>query len=116
MITLNIGLKVSAEAPRERMAPALAGKVELGAVSVLNLLEAYLGDFEWQLRQSDTEPTLVVRTPQLPQLEPLYILSDLLGQDCIAVKDFNRSFLVGARSAKWGEFNAEYFIEYDDAV
>lgn len=72
-----------------------------------------------RIAESSTEPTLVMQV-QLPKDMPTNYINGLLtrianryAQDCIAVQNnLGRGALVGTFSHVWGEFNADYFINY----
>lgn len=71
--------------------------------------------------ESDTEPTLVavadfglLTFSECPHTlaEAVHRISELAGQDCIAVwlPEHRKGRLIGPRAAAWGEFNPKLFI------
>lgn len=70
-----------------------------------------------QVRQSQTEPTLIVEVDVSVSLEAfdecLAILSRELGQDCIAwVTASGNGHLSGPNAEAWGSFNPDYFLDF----
>lgn len=120
MVTLNIGLQLSehvSKAPSIKM--AARDVVDAGAVETL--LHAVYGanNVRTRLTMSNTEPTLVVRiTGVAVPHDTVSALCHMLGQDCIALQwqdtetGCKRGHLLGPRAEQWGEFNADYFIEW----
>ena len=72
-----------------------------------------------RIAESSTESTLVMQV-QLPEnMQRSYInglltrIASRYAQDCIAVQDnLGNGALIGTFSHVWGEFNADYFIQY----
>ena len=72
-----------------------------------------------RIAESSTEPTLVMQV-QLPENMQRSYINGLLtriasrsAQDCIAVQDnLGNGALIGTFAHVWGDFNADYFIQY----
>jgi len=65
------------------------------------------------VHESDTEPTIVLRTPDWDS-HAVATLSTVLGQDCIAVwhplREGQPGELIGPKADEWGPFNPEFFL------
>jgi hypothetical protein len=102
---LNIGLanpKTGKLNTLDEVLIVLSGFVDMG-----NIASIYVA-------QSETEPTVVVKLPKHVALSRrrAYNVAHLLDQDCIAVynQETDEGYLVGEKSAEWGNFNPEFFI------
>ena len=103
ILTINIGLE----------------KNTGGSVSVAGLLEILCNNFHMesaQIKQSETEPTLIFRAYYIScGYELAGLLYDLcirFKQDCVAYS-FDGGVtgrLVGPNATAWGEFNPDFFI------
>jgi hypothetical protein len=110
-VILNIGL---ARAGKDNLDPA---KVERA------LWSNGIATLDAKIVESDTEPTLVIRTADITArneagnkfVDWVYNVSVALEQDCIAayLPAFNMGQLIGPRAAAWGEFNPEFFFNID---
>ena len=80
----------------------------LAALRVCKIITAHPVEFH----ESDTERTAVVELASLPTVERLYTLSELTGQDCVAVYSLpsGDGSLIGPKAKAWGPFNPTYFI------
>ena len=67
------------------------------------------------VKDSDSEPTLVIETNDDVLPESLFRLSEYLNQDAVAYYNPGHKFglLVGPRAEKWGVFNPRYFLLSD---
>lgn len=68
-----------------------------------------------EVKESATEPTLVAELESgriLDVSAALCTAAEMLDQDAIAFATKERGEVVGPRSADWGEFNPEYFLEF----
>ena len=102
MWTINIGLAVPGQYEPMPFGVAYSAMIRAVGHAPCNLTQA----------QSNTEPTLVARfsQPARANLGDVYKLAEELGQDCIAVLDYDGTgYLVGPRAKEWGEFNPAYF-------
>lgn len=96
MILLNIGLHTN------------TGKVlDLTTVNAA-LQRARVRVCKARIHQSPTEPTLVAELRDPPPIGTLFVLAEILLQDCIAYWDGERGHLIGP--APWGDFNPEFFM------
>ena len=140
LITVNFGLvgsnRFGAEA-RSRVLPenptAIHGlNIPYNTVGIIaDLEEVGFRVHCTRIAQSDSEPTLVLQVSEpenmqkscinglLTRLQKSYInglltrIANRYAQDCIAVQDnLGRGALIGTFSHVWGEFNADYFINY----
>ena len=100
---LNIGL----DSPNGKN--TLQDRVRRQATA-LRILAANL-DYS-QVRDSNTEPTLVVKTYVSVSEAVLYDIAVVCEQDCVAAynPDTGAGQLVGPKAAEWGDFNPDYFI------
>lgn len=102
MWTINIGLAVPGQDEPIPFDVAYRAMIRAVGHAPCNLTQA----------QSSTEPTLVAKfsQPARANLGDVYKLAEELGQDCIAVLDYDgRGSLVGPYHEAWGEFNPAYF-------
>lgn len=115
--TLNIGLHTS-----DRMCEAMgickptsrtryAGPLD--ALCVLRELGVAI--YSYAVQQSDSEPTLVVRTDRLLTPEKVNTLCFLLRQEAMAQYSHiaKAGWVEGPMSENWGPFNPEYFVLID---
>lgn len=71
--------------------------------------------------QSATEPTAVVFIEDVSMMrgwleQALYNLCEAIEQDCIALQySTGEGKLIGSKADSWGEFNPEYFIQFNPA-
>jgi hypothetical protein len=94
----NIGLNVKGGEP-------------LSTEQVLSTLRnAGLDPEQYEVKQSDTEPTLVAVLPETDD-ETVEQVARELSQEAIAVQNADGSGkLLGPRAAEWGDFNPEFFL------
>lgn len=91
----------------------------IGAGTVLRDLASH--DFKIErhaIVHSESEMTVVAEVDDNDQPgtdNRIHMLSDVLGQDCIAVYNplTREGDLIGSRAAAWGEFNPEFFVLAD---
>ena len=116
LLELNIGLEVS---NRFEVTQEVKQLVEglLNTEDLVYLCKALLDAYEVQstTAQSNTEKTAVIKfktnKSEADILGLIARLSDLLRQDCIAVRINGKGHLIGTYASEWGgEFNPEYFI------
>ena len=112
MIILNVGLKIDALSD------------EFNTVDICNfraeLVRGYFVRLGYSVGMrtatSNTETTAIVELRNAVQLLSIEAvikdLSDMLGQDCIAVywPALDVGQLIGINADKWGEFNKDYFL------
>ena len=100
--TVNIGLAVNGCPP---LSPdhALAVLRTVGGVAPLRAA----------VRQSDTEPTLVVETRSPLHASAAFEVARRLRQDAIAQWDGREGFLYGPAAAAWGDFDPAFFVTLD---
>ena len=65
---------------------------------------------DWEVIESDSEPTLVAALESGLEAEFLNTLSIALAQDCVAYVDREGGNLYGPKADEWGPFNAAYFF------
>lgn len=111
MIILNIGLKIDALGDEFNTTQICHDRAHLAQAYFVRLGYAPV----WlSIRQSDTELTAIITLPfnDWKAKHHVKALSDMLGQDCIAMldKDTGKGELVGINADKWGEFNKDYFL------
>lgn len=105
-LILNIGL-------------ARNGKSNIGVGTVLRDLASYFTVLQHSVQHSETEITVVAEVERrgniLNTANAIFILAELLGQECIAVYNCSsaQGALIGPRADKWGDFNPEYFVMLD---
>lgn len=104
-LTLNIGLHSN-----------LGGSIR--PAHVLAEIQGLLGTVtNYSVRDSDTEPTLVVDVAATGDVKPrLFHLSRLLRQDCVAawLPADREGLLTGPKAEDWGgTFNGEYFVQHN---
>lgn len=123
VITLNIGLVASddfVKSERDRVLPPEPSTVDLyrlpeivGSI-LMDLKELGFDVLRYRVAQSGTEPTLVVTVVHDDAnviADSICAVANRYAQDCIAVRNVGGcGVLLGDYSAKWGEFNPEYFI------
>jgi len=73
---------------------------------------------QYAVVHSESEMTVVAEVDDNDQPgtdNRIHMLSDLLGQDCIAVynPETGEGDLIGSRAAAWGAFNPEFFVLVD---
>ena len=112
MIILNVGLKID----------ALGDEFNTDSVcqARASLVQGYFARLGYavgvKLAQSNTEQTAIVElhcaVRGLNIETVIRELSDMLGQDCIAVywPAIDAGQLIGINADKWGEFNKDYFL------
>lgn len=70
------------------------------------------------LRQSATEPTLILEIDNIEEEEVIEFVEHLchaLFQDCIAIRDENgNGELIGPKASEWGPFNPDYFLTFEE--
>lgn len=112
MIILNVGLKIDAlgdEFNTDSICTARASLIQ-GHFARLGYAVGM------KLAQSATEQTAIVELHCAVQGlrigAVIRELSDMLGQDCIAVywPTIDTGELIGQNADKWGEFNKDYFL------
>lgn len=109
-IQLNIGLKTNTNKDLETFFTR-----DLVEFCIKNGFD--VSQFEYALRDSNTEQTLIVKFKTMAHenhIRPrIKFLSNALQQDCIAMKVDDVGELVYSDEPKndWGKFNQEYFIE-----
>ena len=121
-ITLNIGLKAS----KNHFNEADKGKSMFQTQAELRLLLDYVVEalcFEdiyslgYKVIESNTERTLVFYAVGRFNVGDAKFgiaeLADNLSQDCIAFKINDKGYLRGTYAHEWGEFNQDYFLEYE---
>lgn len=109
MIILNVGLKID----------ALGDEFNTDSICLAraSLIQGYLVRLGYapalSIRQSDTEWTVIIALSisWVPKVD-IKRLSDMLGQDCIAVYNTctENGELIGINADIWGEFNKDYFL------
>lgn len=128
LVTINFGLVGSerfGSAARSRVLPE--NPTAIHGLRIPYIVTGIIADLEevgfrvacTRIAESSTEPTLVMQV-QLPEnMQRSYInglltrVADRYAQDCVAVQDnLGRGALIGTFSHVWGEFNADYFINY----
>ena len=128
LITINFGLvgsnRFGAEA-RSRVLPE--NPTAIHGLNIPYITVGIIADLEElgfqvqcsRIAQSDSEPTLVlkVKLPEFKEYSTVYGLltrvANRYAQDCIAIQfDDYSGRLVGTFAHVWGEFNADYFIQY----
>ena len=128
LITINFGLvgsnRFGAEA-RSRVLPE--NPTATHGLNIPYITVGIIADLEevgfrvhcTRIAQSDSEPTLVMQVSEPENMQKSYIngllnrVATRYAQDCIAVQDnLGRGALIGTFSHVWGEFNADYFINY----
>jgi len=107
--TLNIGLDVGEE---------MGGGAPLTPDEVRQAItEAGYTITRDDVRQSESEQTLIAELDREPSEEDVYALSERLRQKAIAAHTGQRGFLAGpmkdAWVAEWGDFNPDYFLTLD---
>lgn len=65
---------------------------------------------DWQVIESDSEPTLVAALDGQLEAEFLNTLSIALAQDCVAYVGREGGELYGPKASEWGPFNPAYFF------
>ena len=128
LITINFGLvgsnRFGAEA-RSRVLPK--NPTAINGLNIPYITVGIIADLEevgfrvhcTRIVQSNSEPTLVMQVTPPLNMQKSYInglltrVATRYAQDCIAVQDnLGRGALIGTFSHVWGEFNADYFINY----
>ena len=128
LITINFGLvgsnRFGAEA-RSRVLPE--NPTAIHGLNIPYITVGIIADLEelgfrvhcTRIAQSDSEPTLVMQVSEPENMQKSYIngllnrVATRYAQDCIAVQDnLGRGALIGTFAHVWGEFNADYFINY----
>lgn len=128
LITVNFGLVGSdrfGSAARSRVLPE--NPTAIHGLRIPYIVTGIIADLEevgfrvacTRIAESSTEPTLVMQVQFPENMQRSYIyglltrISDRYAQDCIALRHNDGSgLLVGTFSHVWGEFNADYFIQY----
>lgn len=99
---LNIGLHVE-------------GKLTLTIFEVIPVVNVTgVTVLRWRILQSTTEPTLVVETNLPLQPHQGLAVALLLRQDCIAQWHNGVGELFGPKAEKWGPFNREFFLDFEE--
>ena len=128
LVTINFGLvgstRFGAEA-RSRVLPE--NPTAIHGLNIPYITVGIIADLEelgfrvhcTRIAQSDSEPTLVLQVTPPLNMQKSFIngllnrVASRYAQDCIAVQDnLGRGALIGTFSHVWGEFNADYFINY----
>lgn len=65
------------------------------------------------IKNSGTEPTMIVRLSKPLSEVDLMSLSKLLKQEAIPQLSNGKGIMAGPKAAKWGDFNPEYFLNFD---
>lgn len=65
------------------------------------------------IKNSGTEPTMIVRLSKPLSEQDLMSLSKLLKQDAIPQLSNGVGIMSGPKAAKWGDFNPEYFLGFN---
>jgi hypothetical protein len=96
---LNIGLKTNSNE-------------DVNKSNLMNDLNRVFESFSYKVKQSNTEPTLIVTTNEYLSDFQIQKLCDWHQQDCIAVMRGGKGTLVYGSNPKndWGKFNQKYFI------
>lgn len=68
----------------------------------------------WVVKNSTTEPTLVVEVDRPLTRDEAYAVSAALHQDCIAQRVGDVGELIGPRADKWGAFDPDLFLDFGD--
>lgn len=128
LVTINFGLVGSERfgaAARSRVLPE--NPTAIHGLNIPYITVGIIADLEelgfrvhcTRIAQSDSEPTLVMQVSEPENMQKSYInglltrVTNRYAQDCIAVQDnLGRGALIGTFSHVWGEFNADYFINY----
>jgi len=116
-VTLNIGLD-SAKLGRITLTDALERLHNFGLSAQGNYR------IETATHEFGEESTLIALVPFVGDpdrlVEELYWIAGELGQDCIAYAYVHEGKLIGGLAGpeveKWGTFNAQYFLPFDDAI
>lgn len=110
MIILNVGLKIDALGDEFNTDSICSAR----SFVVQQWLDSLGYDAKYKFNYSETELTLIVSilNPDNALHSSIAQLSDVLGQDCIALynPELNAGKLVGIHADKWGEFNKDYFL------
>ena len=128
LITINFGLvgsnRFGAEA-RSRVLPE--NPTAIHGLNIPYITVGIIADLEevgfrvhcTRITQSDSEPTLVMQVSEPENMQKSYIngllnrVATRYAQDCIAVQDnLGNGALIGSFAHVWGDFNADYFIQY----
>lgn len=64
------------------------------------------------IKNSGTEPTMIVRLSKPLSEVDLMALSKLLKQEAIPQLSNGQGIMIGPKAAKWGDFNPEYFLNF----
>ena len=128
LITVNFGLVGSnhfSDEARSRVLPE--NPTAIHGLNIPYITVGIVADLEevgfrvhcTRIAQSDSEPTLVLQVSEPENMQKSYInglltrIANRYAQDCIAVQDnLGNGALIGTFSHVWGEFNADYFIQY----
>lgn len=128
LVTINFGLvgstRFGAEA-RSRVLPE--NPTAIHGLNIPYITVGIIADLEelgfrvhcTRIADSNSEPTLVLQVTPPLNMQKSFIngllnrVASRYAQDCIAVQDnLGRGALIGTFSHVWGEFNADYFINY----
>ena len=103
---LNIGLDTPSGARQTSNGVFLALQVAINGPRPVPL--------RWVVKNSTTEPTLVVEIDRPLTRDEAYAVSDFLRQDCIAQRVGDAGELIGPRADEWGAFNPDLFLDFGD--
>ncbi len=103
-ITLNIGLNTND-----------GGKVPIHeAINCLNFCGVQILESRVVNSPNGDDQTLIIVTNARDINQPtVYELAQQLRQDCIAISNGKRGELIGPNAAKWGQFNKDFFIQFN---